>query len=117
MIEALIKDELNAIVDPCSVVAGAPAGIVELGLVRKLTITPRGEGYSVLVRIGVTEPGCLMGASFAVKARERLGAMPGIVSVDVQLDHAAEWEPTDIDPAYGERLARVRAAREEGLAR
>ncbi|CAN5631684.1 hypothetical protein BH10ACT11_BH10ACT11_18400 [soil metagenome] len=40
--------------------------------------------------------------------------MPGVVSHDVDLDHAADWEPADIDPPYAERLSAVRAARAGG---
>lgn len=112
----LVRETLNGIIDPCSVVAGAPAGLVDLGLVRHLAVTPAPDGAAVLVRIGVTEPGCLMGASFAIRARELLGAMPGVSTVDVQLDHAADWEPGDIDPAYRLRLAEVRSARAASLA-
>jgi len=93
-----IRAELNGILDPCSVVAGAPAGIDEMGLIRRLTVTDARGGVAVGVRIGVTEPGCMMGASFAIKARERLEALPGVVAAD-------------IDPAYAERLAAVRASR------
>jgi metal-sulfur cluster biosynthetic enzyme len=111
-----VRAELDRIVDPCSAVAGAPAGIVELGLVRSLSVVETTGGVSVAVRIGVTEPGCMMGASFVVRARERLEALPDVVAVDVRLDHSGDWEPADIDPAYAERLATVRARRAEGVA-
>ena len=111
MNEAAVRAELNEIIDPCSVVAGAPAGIDELGLVRRLAVSEAPGGVAVEVRIGVTEPGCMMGASFAIKARERLEALAGVVAVDVQLDHTGDWEPADIDPAYAQRLAAIRSAR------
>ncbi len=111
MNEDAIRAELNEIVDPCSVVAGAPAGIDEMGLIRALSVNEAPGGVAIEVRIGVTEPGCMMGASFAIKARERLEALAGVAAVDVQLDHAADWEPADIDPAYAKRLASARAAR------
>ncbi|MGI8513032.1 MAG: metal-sulfur cluster assembly factor [Solirubrobacteraceae bacterium] len=116
MNEDAIRAELNEIVDPCSLVAGAPAGIDELGLVRGLSLTEAPGGVAIEVRIGVTEPGCMMGASFAIRARERLEALAGVVAVDVQLDHTGDWDPSDIDPAYTERLATVRAARHSSLA-
>ena len=34
MDEATVRARLNEVLDPCSVVAGAPAGIEEMGLVR-----------------------------------------------------------------------------------
>ncbi|MBA2343351.1 MAG: DUF59 domain-containing protein [Thermoleophilaceae bacterium] len=115
MNETAVRAELNQILDPCSVVAGASAGIEEMGLIRALSVDQAPGGVAVEVRIGVTEPGCMMGASFAIKARERLEALAGVVAVDVQLDHEADWEPSDIDPAYAERLAAVRVARRSAL--
>lgn len=114
MNEAAIRAELNEILDPCSVAAGAPAGIDEMGLVRALSVNEAPGGVAIEVRIGVTEPGCMMGASFAIKARRQLAALDGVVAVDVQLDHQADWEPGDIDPAYAKRLAAIRAARMGG---
>ena len=110
--EERIKAELDLVIDPCSAAAGAPAGLVEMGLIRALTVRPGEDGVSVLVRIGVTEPGCLMGAAFAVQARERLDALDGVGEVEIELDHAADWLPTDLAPAYRSRLEQVRAARE-----
>jgi len=115
MNEDTIRAELNEILDPCSVVAGAPAGLDEMGLVRGLSVSEGPGGVAIEVRIGVTEPGCMMGASFAVRARERLEVLAGVVAVDVQLDHDADWEPADIDPAYAKRLAAIRAARRNSL--
>lgn len=117
MTEGAIRDALDAIIDPCSVAAGAPAGIAELGLIRSLTVTDVPGGVRIEVAIGVTEPGCMMGASFVVKARALLDAMPDVVSHQVCLDHAADWQPADIDSAYSERLDRVRAERIGGRVR
>ncbi len=117
MNEDAIRAALNEIVDPCSVVAGAPAGIGEMGLIRGLQVREAPGGVEVEVHIGVTEPGCMMGASFAIRARERLEVLPGVVDVDVRLDHAGDWGPGDIDPAYAQRLAAIRAEKRTDLAR
>jgi len=108
-----VRAVLDEIIDPCSVAAGAPAGLDEMGLVRRLSVREAPGGVAIEVRIGVTEPGCMMGASFAINARERLEALAGVVAVDVALDHEADWEPGDLDPAYAVRLARVRAAKRQ----
>jgi metal-sulfur cluster biosynthetic enzyme len=115
MTAAQIRAQLNLVLDPCSVVAGAPAGLDEMGLVRELQLTETDAGTEILVRIGVTEPGCLMGASFAVNARRQLEGLPGVATVDVQLDHRADWEPSELDPAYARRLAALRARRASAL--
>ncbi len=115
MNETAVRAELNQILDPCSVVAGASAGIEEMGLIRALSVDQAPGGVAVEVRIGVTEPGCMMGASFAIRARERLEALPGVAAVTVELDHEADWTPADIDQAYAARLATVRDARRQGV--
>jgi len=35
-----VRAVLNQIIDPCSRVAGAPVGLVDMGLIRRLTVTP-----------------------------------------------------------------------------
>ena len=108
-LRAAISACLEAIVDPCSVAAGAPAGLVSMGLVGEVTITPRTEGTHVGVTLYVTEPGCIVGALFQVTAQRELAALPGIESADVQIDHAHLWDPTQMTPAYQGRLAEFRA--------
>lgn len=110
-----VREALNAIVDPCSVAAGAPAGLVDLGLVRRLDVSSTPAGTRVRVSIGVTEPGCMMGASFAIKAQELLATLPEVAVAEVALDHAADWTPEDIAPSYRLRLAEVRSTRRTEL--
>ena len=104
MTEAEVRAALNGIIDPCSAVAGAPAGLDEMGLIRQLRVS----GADVEVTIGVTEPGCMMGASFVARAQELLDGMDGIATADVRLDHAMDWEPSDLDPTYAKRLEQMR---------
>ena len=101
--EARVWTTLNTIVDPCSRAAGAPAGIAEMGLVRQLEVH-HSPG-------GVTEPGCLMGAAFVNDARLRLRALPGVAEVHVSMDHAFDWTPADMSPAYQARLEQLRQRR------
>jgi metal-sulfur cluster biosynthetic enzyme len=105
--EQRIRDELDAIIDPCSAVAGVPAGLVSMGLVRDLRVDPTGE---ISLTIGVTEPTCLMGWPFAREAEERLGRLPGVRHVSVKLDNATPWTPDDMSPAYSRRLRAARRA-------
>jgi metal-sulfur cluster biosynthetic enzyme len=115
--EATVRAALDAVVDPCSVVAGAPAGLAEMGLVRALELSERDGGTAVRLRIAVTEPGCLMGASFAAQARAQLERLEGVTHIEIDLDHANDWMPSDMDTAYQSRLATVRVARREALER
>ena len=109
--EARVWTTLNTIVDPCSRAAGAPAGIAEMGLVRQLEVHQSPGGASIRVVIGVTEPGCLMGAAFVNDARQRLRELPGVAEVQVSMDHAFDWTPEDMSPAYQARLEQLRQRR------
>ena len=114
--EARVWTTLNTIVDPCSRAAGAPAGIAEMGLVRQLEIHHSPGGASIRVVIGVTEPGCLMGAAFVNDARKLLRELPGVAEVHVSMDHAFDWTPEDMAPAYQARLHQLRQRRRVALA-
>lgn len=109
--EARVRAALNTITDPCSAAAGMPVGIEELGLVRSLEVSDGPDGASVRVEIGVTEPGCLMGAPFAKEARKALEALPGVAEVEVGLDHAHDWSPADISARYQRFLKERRRVR------
>jgi metal-sulfur cluster biosynthetic enzyme len=108
--EAAVRAVLNEIIDPCSRVAGAPAGLVDMGLIRHLTVTPGVSTVDVHMVIGVTEYGCLLAPSFASEARKLLGALPGIGVIDIELDADFDWEPQDMSVAYRRQLAERRAA-------
>jgi len=105
-----VRRRLNAIIDPCSLAAGAPAGIDEMGLVRSVLVEESPAGATIRVRIGLTEPGCMMGAAFVARAHECLEQLPGVASVEVALEHDCDWTPADLDPAYARRLDAARAA-------
>ncbi|WP_319456986.1 MULTISPECIES: metal-sulfur cluster assembly factor [unclassified Mycobacterium] len=109
--EALIRATLDTVIDPCSVAAGARAGIAELGLVRSLQVKQEPDGAVVRVTIGTTDPGCLMIYPFAAESRRKLEALPGVARAEVDLDVSADWLPTDMSPSYRARLAARRSAR------
>jgi metal-sulfur cluster biosynthetic enzyme len=109
--EQEVRAVLNEIVDPCSAAAGAPAGLADMGLVRRIEVRPGDAGALIDVVLALTEPTCLMGFPFVRSARERLSALPGVERVEVSLDPGLEWTPAEMDPEYAERLERRRALR------
>ena len=111
MTEHEIQRALNRITDPCSVAAGAPAGIAELGLLSEVAVEDAPEGARVRVAIRLTDPVCMMVAAFLASAREVLGALQGVAHAEVWLDPCSDWTPDEMTPAYRARLERVRAAR------
>ena len=109
--ETEVREALNRIVDPCSVVAGCPAGLNDMGLVRNVSLIDSQQGQHVEVIIAITEYGCLMGAPFATEAFKTLSAMPGIAGVEVRLDDKFDWEPEDMTDDYRARLQHQRSIR------
>jgi metal-sulfur cluster biosynthetic enzyme len=108
--EERIRAAINTIVDPCSRAAGAPAGLDDMGLVRKLDVWPTDTGVGVHVVIGVTEYGCLLGPAFATQVQRVLGSLPGVEHLTVDLDAAFDWLPEDMSAAYQAKLAGRRQA-------
>jgi metal-sulfur cluster biosynthetic enzyme len=107
--EATVRTALNAIIDPCSVAANCAAGLQDMGLIRRVEIAESPEGAVVRVVIGVTEYGCLLGASFASEAYKILENMQGVVVAKVELDREFDWDPDDMSAAYQARLSARRA--------
>ena len=104
-----VLSALESVVDPCSAAAGAPAGLVSMGLVGALRIERKADGAHVEVTLFLTEPGCMMGAVFQATAEKKLQDMPGVASVTVGIDHAHIWTPEQMTPDYRRRLAEYRA--------
>ncbi|HWK43700.1 MAG TPA: iron-sulfur cluster assembly protein [Stellaceae bacterium] len=111
--ETAIREALNTIIDPCSVAAGCVAGLDDMGLIRRVSLTEAEAGTHVEVVIGVTEYGCLMGAPFASEAYKRLETLSGVASVEVKLDDAFDWVPERMSEEYRARLQTIRSKRRE----
>jgi len=106
---ARVQEILNTIMDPCSMNAGVPAGLVDMGLVRDVHVDKDREGRChVSVAIGVTEPTCVLLGSFANEAHERLSALSGVSSVNVRVLGDLQWSEDDLSPEYRVRLERLR---------
>lgn len=76
-----------------------PVNIVDLGLVYDLRIDPVDGGQSrVEVRMTLTAPGCGMGQTIAMDARQRIESLPGVAEADVQVVWDPPWNPQMISP-------------------
>jgi metal-sulfur cluster biosynthetic enzyme len=107
---ARVIEALNTVVDPCSRAAGAPAGLVEMGLIRTLDIAERDDGLVATVVVRVTHPSCFMAPFFLAQVQELFLQFPEIASVDACLDTGYDWTPADMSETYRQRLARHRSA-------
>lgn len=114
--EDRVREVLNTIVDPCSITAGVPAGMDDMGLITGIQVHDDGAGSQrISVMFGLTDPTCMLLGSFANEARERLFELPGVTGVDVTLDHELEWTEDRFAPHYQQRLAEHRAQRRRSL--
>jgi metal-sulfur cluster biosynthetic enzyme len=98
-----IMAELNDIVDPCSVAAGCPAGLVEMGLIRSLELRDTATGCDARVTMALTHPFCMMAPVFVNEARIRVADLDGVTGCDVELDATYIWTDDDMSPEYAER--------------
>lgn len=101
-----IRTVLDEIKDPCSLAAGTPLGLSEMGLVREITVGP---GGAVGIDLRLTSPFCHMIGFFKSEAMLRVGSLPGVSSVELRADNGLDWSPNDISPtAQARRAVRLR---------
>jgi metal-sulfur cluster biosynthetic enzyme len=108
-LEPLLWEALNRVIDPCSQVAQVPAGLVDMGMIESVHIlTPQDDaqaGYSVEVRFGLTEPGCMMAVSLMPQIRQVILAVPFVHQVKVNLLTDFVWSAERMSVSLQERLA------------
>lgn len=95
-LHALIIAELDEIKDPCSLAAGTPFGLDEMGLVDEVLISDDGV---VTVKLRLTSPFCHMVGFFKLEASRRIEALPGVRSVELLADQGLDWSPGRISAA------------------
>ncbi|MBA4863120.1 DUF59 domain-containing protein [Streptomyces sp. PSKA54] len=114
--ETQVRATLNEILDPCSITAGVPAGLDDMGLVSDIHVQDDGAGgQRIAVTVGVTEPSCVLIGSFANEAQVRLTALTGVSAVDVRLADDFDWTPDRLAPHYRQRLAEHREEKRRSL--
>lgn len=91
---------LDEIQDPCSVAAGTPMGLAEMGLVGSLWISPSGD---VEIDLRLTSPFCHMIGFMKTEAMAKVGALEGVRGVTVTGDAGLDWSPELIAPEAQQR--------------
>lgn len=100
-----IRTALDEIKDPCSLAAGTPLGLSEMGLVKDVAVGPTGQ---VRIELRLTSPFCHMIGFFEAEAMRLVSDLPGVRSVELRADNGLDWTPNDIAPeAQARRAARV----------
>jgi metal-sulfur cluster biosynthetic enzyme len=102
-----VDRRLDLVKDPCSLAAGTPLGLAEMGLVRGWDFD---EHTGLLtVRLCVTSPACFLSGQMADAVREQLTAVAGVTTVEIVIDSDHRWSHDDATPAARERLSDNRA--------
>jgi len=77
-----------------------PANIVDLGLVYACEVTPLPDGgHEVLVLMTLTAPGCGMGDVMKQEIEGKLGELPGVERVCVEIVFDPPWTPSRMTEA------------------
>ena len=82
--EEWVWEQLRTVYDP-----EIPVNIVELGLIYDLNLEEKEDGCHVGIKMTLTAPGCGMGPVIAQDAESKVGTVPGVKSVLVEI----VWEP------------------------
>ena len=99
-----VREALAGIVDPCSAATGVPLSILDMGLLRDVTIT----GSDVTIDLRLTSPLCHQAPYFVIEAERRVGALVGVRSVICRTDMGLDWDPAMMTGHAVERLAAAR---------
>jgi probable FeS assembly SUF system protein SufT len=93
--EQLVWSQMMTIYDP-----EIPINIVDLGLIYDIRISelPDGKRY-VYIEMTVTAPGCGMGEILVEDVREKVGIIPTIAKVDVELVFDPPWHQSMMSEA------------------
>lgn len=91
-LEQKVIEALKSCYDP-----EIPVNIYELGLVYDIQADP--AGGSVLVRMTLTSPACPVAGSLPPEVQARIGAIPGVKDVKVEVVWDPPWRPTMMSEA------------------
>ncbi|GGL05753.1 metal-sulfur cluster assembly factor [Streptomyces flaveus] len=85
-----VRTALGEVYDPCSQSWQRPMSLVDLGLVREVTV---GDDGRATVRISLTAPFCMAVPVIMQSVEAKVGAVEGVTGVTVELDGATLWSP------------------------
>lgn len=89
MIDDRIRAVLDTIHDPCSIAAGRPVSVLDMGLVRDWTL----DSGTLTVTFCVTFAGCTMAPHFVQAAAQGLALIDGVDRVETVIDTDFVWTP------------------------
>jgi metal-sulfur cluster biosynthetic enzyme len=102
-----VTEALGSVFDPCSLSAGAPLSVVDMGLITELTVDDEGV---VTIAIRPTSAMCTLIAGIMTGVEETVARMPGVSSVRVSLNGDTMWTEADLSE-NGRRVLEARRQR------
>ena len=104
---------LDQVQDPCSVAHGTPMGLVEMGIVKAVTVSATGH---VTVDLRLTSPMCEMLPFMQGETIAAVEALDGVTGCTVTRDSGFDWDHDMMAPeARHRRQLRLLALRERVL--
>jgi metal-sulfur cluster biosynthetic enzyme len=85
-----VEEALGRVYDPCSVAAGKPKSLIDMGLVLDWS---RPRPGALKVDLCVTFTGCTMAPHFVEAARRELLKIEGVETVEIDVDTNFFWTP------------------------
>ena len=93
--EKLVWDQLKTIYDP-----EIPVNIADLGLIYACDIKPLDAGGNrIEIKMSMTAPGCGMGNVLKMDVENKLGKLPEVKEVDVEIVFEPQWGPSRMSEA------------------
>ncbi len=89
--EDKVIEVLRTVYDP-----EIPVNVYELGLVYNIDVDPNG---AVVIRMTLTSPMCPVAGSLPPEVEYKVGAVPGVTSVKVELVWDPPWDPSMMSEA------------------
>ncbi|MDB6091708.1 MAG: hypothetical protein JWN85_4492 [Gammaproteobacteria bacterium] len=101
---------LADVVDPCSISAGAPLSVLDMGLVTELKVNAAGV---VTISMRPTSAMCTMIAGIMKGVEETVASIEGVTGVHVLLNSDTIWTEADLSER-GRRVLEARRQRSRG---
>jgi probable FeS assembly SUF system protein SufT len=93
--EKLVWDQLRTIFDP-----EIPVNIADLGLVYSCVASPLEQGGNRIdIKMAMTAPGCGMGNVLKADVESKLGRLPDVKEVSVEIVFDPPWSPSRMSEA------------------
>lgn len=106
-LEERVQAALEDVIDPCSVTAGSPLSVVDMGMITALSADEAGR---VSIGMRATSAMCTMIAGIMKVAEDRVGQVEGVTSVNVTLQSGPMWTEADMTDRGRTALNARRAA-------